>query len=84
MSKYNQVPEFTEWYENGGMSGVPLLPGEEDWASWKCGGGPYQQTDSTPPRNTHTTYIQEVPYSGTESTTTYVKKNTNDPLNYGV
>lgn len=27
--------------EAGGMKDVPMNPGEEDWASFKCGGGPH-------------------------------------------
>lgn len=37
------APSFSSWYQNGGMEGVPLQPGEPSYASWKCGGGPHDE-----------------------------------------
>lgn len=36
-------PSYDVWYENGGMKNVPMLPGEESHASFKCGGGPHAE-----------------------------------------
>lgn len=36
-------PSYQVWYENGGMKDVPMLPGEESEASFRCNGGPHKE-----------------------------------------
>ena len=38
----NNTTELGEWLEHGGMQGAGMLPGEQSWASLKCGGGPHE------------------------------------------
>lgn len=45
MSTMEHHPDFATWLET---AEIPMTPDEENWASWKCGGGPHSGPQPQP------------------------------------